>query len=183
MVPWERVTNVLELLQRAGYFKIEKNIPNGLWKVSQALKKELRNCTESCDLRLKKKNSTQKHRHSLTTWKPSYPFDLLSLNITVLLPPKSQGNKYILLILDQFSKWYEAVSLTNQEEKTVEGSFVEHWIVRFRFSVQLHSDQELHLCQKNFLVFAVTSISEDINDILPPASERDDWKKISNNYP
>ena len=39
--------------------------------------------------------------------------------------PESDGFKYILLIGDQFSKWYEAILMQNQEAKTVAKSFVD----------------------------------------------------------
>ena len=55
--------------------------------------------------------------------------------------PESQGNKYILLNADQFSKWYEAVALPIQEAKTVSRAFVEHWILRFGCPVNEHSEQ------------------------------------------
>ena len=64
--------------------------------------------------------------------------------------PKSQGNKFILLIGVQFSKWYEAVALPNQEAKTVSRAFVEHWIVRFGCPVNLHSDQGSNFMSKLF---------------------------------
>ena len=64
--------------------------------------------------------------------------------------PESQGNKYILLIGDQFSKWYEALALPNQEAKTVAKAFVEHWIVRFGCPVNLHSDQGSNFMSKLF---------------------------------
>ena len=65
---------------------------------------------------LKRKGTKQKHRHSLTKWKSSHPFWQVSLDIMGPLP-ESHGNKYILLIGDQFIKWYEAVALPNQEAK------------------------------------------------------------------
>ena len=64
--------------------------------------------------------------------------------------PESQGKKYILLIGDQFGKWYEAVALPNQEAKTVAKAFVEHWIVRFGCPVNIHSDQGLNFMFKLF---------------------------------
>ena len=51
-------------------------------------------------------------------WKPSHPFWQVSLDVMGPLP-ESNGQKYILLIGDQFSKWYEAVAMANQEAKTV----------------------------------------------------------------
>ena len=62
--------------------------------------------------------------------------------------PKEKN--YLLLIVDQFSKWYEAVALHNQEEKTVAKAFVEHWIVRFGCPVNLHSDQGSIFMSKMF---------------------------------
>ena len=95
----------------------------------------------------KKKGTKQKHRHSLTTWKPSLPFWQASLDIMGPLP-ESKGNKYILLIGDQFSRWYEAVALPNQEAETVSRAFVEHWIVRFGCPVNPHGDQGSHFMSK-----------------------------------
>ena len=60
------------------------------------------------------------------------------------------GEQYILLIGDQFSKWYEAIALPNQEAKTVAKAFVEHWIVRFGCPVNLHSDQGPNLISQLF---------------------------------
>ena len=93
------------------------------------MRRDVRNCIESCYVCLKRKGTKQKHRHSLTEWKPSHPFWQVSHDIKVPLP-EFLGNKYNLLIDDQFSKWYEAVALPNQEAKTVSRAFVEHWIVK-----------------------------------------------------
>ena len=69
--------------------------------------------------------------------------------------PESQGNKYILLIGDQFSKWYEAVALPNEEAKTVAKASVEHWIVRFGCPVNYTVTKGQTLCLNYFVVFAV----------------------------
>ena len=79
---------------------------------------------------LSKKSPHQKHIHSLTTWKPSHPFWQVALDIMGPLP-KSSGNKYILLIGDQFTKWYEATPMSNHEISTVAKAFVNVWVSRF----------------------------------------------------
>ena len=55
--------------------------------------------------------------------------------------PKSNGFKYILPIGDQFSKWYEAVPMQNQEATTVAKSFVGCWVSRFGCPANLHSEK------------------------------------------
>ena len=57
-----------------------------------------------------------------------------------------------MLIGDQFSKWYEAVALPNQEAKTVAKAFVEHWIVRLCCPVNLLSDQGSNFMSKLFCI-------------------------------
>ena len=93
-------------------------------------------CEECCQ----KKSPHQKHIHSLTTWKPSHLFWQAALDIMGPLP-ESSGNKYILLIGDQFTKWYEAIPMSNQEASTVAKAFVNVWVSRFGCPANLHSDK------------------------------------------
>ena len=153
LVPVERVSNVLELLHdspSACHFEIEKTYQGACEKSYwPCMRRDVRNWIEICYVCLKRNGTRQKHRHSLSKWKPSHPFWQVSFNIMCPLP-KSQGNKYILLIGDQFSKWHEAVALPNQEAKTVSRAFVEYWMVRFGCPVNLHSDQGSNFMSKLF---------------------------------
>ena len=103
------------------------------------MKRDVRGCVNSCSECPKRKGTLQKHRDSLTTWQASHPFWQISMDVMGPLPD-SQGCRYILLIGDQFSRWYEAVGLPNQEAKTVTEALVEKWITRFVCPVNLHSD-------------------------------------------
>ena len=107
LVPWGRVTNVLELLHDspgAGQFGTEKTYKRACesfyWP---CMRRDVRNWIESCDVCLKRKGTKQKHRHSLTKRKPSRPFRQVSLDIMGPIP-ESQVNNYTLLIGDQFTK-------------------------------------------------------------------------------
>ena len=51
------------------------------------------------------------------------------------------------------SKWYEAVALPNQEAKALARAFVEHWIVRFGITVNVHKDQRLKTMSQLLLSF------------------------------
>ena len=111
---------MLELLydsQSAGHFGIVKTYQRSsesfYW---QRMRRDVRNWIESCYVCLKRKGTKQKHRHSHTKWKPSHPFWQVSLDIMGPFP-ESQRNKYISLSGDEFSKWYKAIALPNQEAK------------------------------------------------------------------
>ena len=87
-----------------------------------------------------KKKSSQKQKHLLQTWKPSHPFWQVALDIMGALP-ESVGFKYILLIGDQFPKWYDAIPFQNQEAKRVATALVDNLISRFGCPANLHSDK------------------------------------------
>ena len=104
------------------------------------MKRDVKEWVVSCKECLRRKITPQKHRHSLMTWTPSHPFWQVALDIMGPLP-ESRGNKYILLIGDQFTKWYEAVPMPNQEATTVAKAFTESWVSRFGCPANLHSDK------------------------------------------
>ena len=104
------------------------------------MKKNVHEWISSCEECCQKKSPHQKHIHSLTTWKPSQPFWQVALDIMGPLP-ESSGNKNILLIGDQFTKWYEAIPMSNQEASTVAKAFVNVWVSMFGCPANLHSDK------------------------------------------
>ena len=96
----------------------------------------LRRCVE-CQ---KRRNPPQTHRHSLVEWKPSFPFQQIGIDFMGPLP-ESNGNKFICLIGDHFTKWYEAIPLPDQKATTTASALIEHWISRFGCPHSIHSDQ------------------------------------------
>ena len=52
----------------------------------------------------------------------------------------SHGYKYILVIIDAFSRWIEAVPLTNKRAETVAWALLTTWICRYGWMDILHSD-------------------------------------------
>ena len=60
----------------------------------------------------------------------------------MFLPQSDNGNRYILIAANYFSKWLEAYLLSNQEATTVAEVFVKQFAVQFGAPLMLHSDQE-----------------------------------------
>lgn len=50
-------------------------------------------------------------------------------------------NKYILMIIDQFTKWIECFPLPNQKAELIAKSFVDNIICRLWCQLELHTDQ------------------------------------------
>ncbi|KAJ8957235.1 hypothetical protein NQ318_007799 [Aromia moschata] len=54
------------------------------------------------------------------------PFERVVVDILGPLPVTDRGNKYLMVVMDYFSKWPEAVPLPNQEAETVAEAFIEN---------------------------------------------------------
>lgn len=66
----------------------------------------------------------------------------LAVDILGELPETEQGNRYILVIADYFTKWTECFPMRNMETTTIAKIFmVEEVITRFGIPRTIHSDQ------------------------------------------
>ena len=65
--------------------------------------------------------------------------------------PKRGGNKFILVVIDHFSKWVEAAVLENRDEETV-ARHLEHWMLKNGIPSRIFSDNgkefDNDLCRK-----------------------------------
>ena len=59
------------------------------------------------------------------------PFEVVSIDLVGPLPTSIGGHRYVLTMIDNASRWAEAVALTNIRAETVAESLVRCWIHRF----------------------------------------------------
>ncbi|GBM24788.1 Transposon Ty3-I Gag-Pol polyprotein [Araneus ventricosus] len=69
------------------------------------------------------------------------PFERMALHILGSLPVTTKGNRYVLVIMDYFTKWPEAIPIPDQEASTVAEELVRAWISLYGVPMILHSDQ------------------------------------------
>jgi len=69
------------------------------------------------------------------------PWERISVDITGPHPTSSRQNKYILAVVDHFSKWAEALPLRNHTAPTVARALVMHVFSPFSTPLQLLSDR------------------------------------------
>ncbi len=65
----------------------------------------------------------------------------IALDILGELPMTENGNKYILVISDYFTKWTESFPMQNMEARTCARILVEEVVSRFGVPYRIHSDQ------------------------------------------
>ncbi len=67
--------------------------------------------------------------------------DRIHIDILGQFPVSSSGNKYVLIIIDQFTQWVEAFPVPDQGAETTAKTLVYEFISRFGVPLELHTDQ------------------------------------------
>ena len=104
------------------------------------VKTDIQKYCESCDTCAARKASKTK-RAPLGQLLTGAPMEKISMDILGPLPLTPKGNKYILVMVDEFTKWTEAIPMPNQEASTVAKLFVDEFISRFGVPLEVHTDQ------------------------------------------
>ena len=94
-----------------------------------------------CPTCAKRNMPYRKYRASMITFRAGAPMDCLGVDIMGPLPCTKQGNRYLFVISDYFTRWVEAFPLPDQKAKTVVQVLVHEFICRFRTWLEIHSDQ------------------------------------------
>lgn len=71
---------------------------------------------------------------------PTTRFSHVHIDLVGPLPP-SQGNFYLLTMVDRFTRWPEAVPLPDQKAETVADAFINAWVSRFGTPHTITTDQ------------------------------------------
>ena len=69
------------------------------------------------------------------------PMEMLAMDFLGPLPETTRGNRYILVISDYFTKWVDAIAVTNQAADTVAQVLYAEVTCRYGVPLVLHSDQ------------------------------------------
>ena len=95
----------------------------------------------TCPKCVTRKTGGPKRIAELKTIHTGYPMQVVAVDIMGPLPTTSDGNRYVLVAGDYFTKWVEAYAIPNQEAGTVAKKLVDELFCRFSPPEQLHSDQ------------------------------------------
>ena len=88
-----------------------------------------------------RKTSSPKNQASLQSIKVGEPLQLVAVDILGPFPESENGNLYIMVAGDYFTRWMEAYAIKNQEAVTVAKTLTEEFFFHFSPPQQLHTDQ------------------------------------------
>ena len=104
------------------------------------MQQEISLYVDACDICLKKAQK-QKLKSPLQPFNGKYPNDIVQFDLMENLPQNPKGYKSILVIVDRFTSWVEAVPLRDTKSTTIAKALLDTWIARNGVPGQLHSDR------------------------------------------
>ncbi|GFY27864.1 protein NYNRIN [Trichonephila clavipes] len=166
VLPRSRIPEVLKELHGSptgGHFGVMKTLhrvrERFCWGKVRA---DVEQWCKSCDACSARKGPKIRSRGKLHRYNVGAPFERIAFDILGPLPRTASGNKYLLVVMDYFTKWPEVYPIPDQEAPTVAEAVVQHWISRYGVPLQLHSDQG-----RNF-VSAVLKGSVNYSELTRP---------------
>jgi hypothetical protein len=78
-----------------------------------------------CDICASKKSPNKKPRTPMKQYSVGAPWERMAIYILGPLPRSEDGNRYLMVVEDYFTKWTEAIPIPNAEAITVARQFVE----------------------------------------------------------
>ncbi|KAJ8950520.1 hypothetical protein NQ318_015264 [Aromia moschata] len=130
VLPKARIHQVLEELHSSpsgGHFGVTRTLArvrDRFYWVN--CRRDVEEWCKRCDLCSAKKGPKTRSRGKMVQYLSGAPFERVAVDILGPLPVTDRGNKYLMVVMDYFSKWSEAVPLPNQEAETVAEAFIEN---------------------------------------------------------
>ncbi|CAC5412640.1 unnamed protein product [Mytilus coruscus] len=103
------------------------------------MRRDVENYVPYCVECVTRKNPSRRARAPLQPHYSGAPFEKIAINI-LGVPMSDQGNRFIVVIGDYFSKWAEAFPLKNHTAPVIAEILNDQSISRFGAPFQLHSD-------------------------------------------
>ena len=94
------------------------------------IRKDIKQWTRACIRCRREKVNRHSHAPLAKFTLPSARFESIHLDLVGPLPP-SRGYPYLLTVIDHFTRWPEAIPLTDITAESVARAFIQGWIARF----------------------------------------------------
>ena len=154
VVPRDRIKGILQETHDSpsgGHFGINKTLEKIRKRFFWAsCKQDVEKWCKTCKICVSKKGPIGKGKSPMQIYNAEAPLDRVQMDILGPFPLTKSGNKYLLVIVDCFTKWVEAFPVKNITAKTVAKVFVNQFISRHGVPQEVHTDQGRNFESKLF---------------------------------
>jgi len=109
-----------------------------VWKNSAT---ELKLFITACNSCARSKHTNRKNRSPMGSNPVGETMERIGIDITGPFPISNQGNRFILIVMDYWTKWVEAYPIPDHSAETVAKELVYKFFSRWGLPKSLHSDQ------------------------------------------
>ena len=97
---------------------------------------------KQCSVCNTNKKGNRTYRSGLECFHAGYPMERVHIDILGPINPKTKsGSSYILVMIDQFTKWVELAALPAQNAELTAKAFLSHFVTTFGCPLEVHTDQ------------------------------------------
>ena len=142
LVPAAAAQKVLEQCHLSGHFgerRMVAQLRRHFYWVG--MHRDVRVFVRSCDTCRQRRGIGERKRAPLQNYVVGVPFERVAIDVMGPLPRSAAGNKFIVVVVDYFTKWPEAFAVPDQKAETVAEGFVRHVVSRFGVPREIHTDQ------------------------------------------
>ena len=128
LLPRAMIPEVLELahgLPLAGHMgqkKTEEKVRQRFYWIG--LRQDTQDYVRSCAACNRAKHERVRPRGPLQSFHAGYPMERVHIDLLGPFPLSRNGNRYVLMVIDQFTKWVECLAIPDQSAETVAAAFV-----------------------------------------------------------
>ena len=145
LVPVKLRRKILQLCHDAifsGHFGVRKTISRVRQRFHwYGLRADVKQHIRVCEVCCQNKLPLRKYRAAMANFRVGAPMDRVGIDLLGPLPLTKDGNKYLLVLVDYFTRWVEAFPLPDQTAETVARSFIHEFVCHFGAPLEVHSDQ------------------------------------------
>ena len=145
MVPEHLKKSVLKLAHdnivsgHLGIAKTKERIKRHFFWPSLAA--DVENYVKACAICNRSKHLRRKCKAPMRSFTAGAPIEKCHLDILGPLPKTASGNSYVLLMVDQFTKWVEAAPMPDQSAETVSRTAIDYLFSGFGCPREIVTDQ------------------------------------------
>lgn len=105
------------------------------------LKENIKDWCRKCVTCASANGPLRRKKAPLKTYNVGAPFERVAVDVAGPFPTTDNRNKFILVVMDYFSKWVKVYALPNQKAVTIADVLVKQFVSRFGVPLELDSDQ------------------------------------------
>ena len=167
----EHVLKQLHDAPTAGHLGVNRTLASTSRFYWFGMKGDIEDYVLKCEIWNSKKPSPKVKCAKLKQYLVGVPLERIAIDICGPWPLSSKGNKYILVVMDYFTKFAEAYPLHSMDAETVGQTLVNEFIMRYGVPLQLHSDRGTNFMSDLFKMCQLLGVEKTQTTSFHPQSD------------